>query len=170
MNICQETNQIQSLKIESPYFMNICKDIDAVRYFYSELIGLRENNFVKNSHIDYSARGKTMIFFEGDTLFKDLESYSEKFSNKSSGKYSWCIKIEKEKFSNVVTRLLNAGIKLLIDKRDWRQEGIWLFSVIDPAGNIVEIYSEHSKSYESKNDELLSSPFLTYKRYNQDSE
>lgn len=54
---------------------------------------------------------------------------------------SWAVEIPWEKFTETVKKLKEAGVRSMTENPEWRQDSYWGFSVMDPMGNTVEVYS-----------------------------
>ena len=61
---------------------------------------------------------------------------------------SWAIGIPEEDFADTVTRLKESGVKCFSEWPEWRQESYWGFSVMDPMGTTVEVYTVPSEKPE----------------------
>jgi hypothetical protein len=146
MSLSNKVETLNTLKIESPVFFNICDDVNSIRYFYAEIVGLKVNAFKRNAYVDFKLKGKTMMFYQADKIFKKLKTFKDNYNNEQAENISWTIEVEEEVFAPTVQRLLTANIVILNDEPEWKNDGYWSFTVLDPSGNRVEIYMEPKKA------------------------
>jgi hypothetical protein len=146
MLLNNKVETLNTLKVQSPVFFNLCDDVNSIRYFYSDIIGLKENAYKRNSYVDFKSKGKTMMFYQADKIFKKLKTFKDNYKNDRTDSISWTIEVEEEVFATTVQRLLDANIVILNDEPEWKTDGYWSFTVLDPAGNRVEIFMEPKKA------------------------
>lgn len=119
-----------------------CTDLDAMRHFYTTLVGLDE--------IYYSDSERTVAYNCDGLQFTIREAAPESRSNTSwawqpgweggeDAATSWSVTTPPEDFSETVSRLRNAGVPAVHEAARW--VGYWSFPVKDPMGTTVEITS-----------------------------
>jgi hypothetical protein len=146
MQLNNKLEHFNTLKSQSPVFFNLCDNVNAIRYFYTELIGLKETAFKPNSYIEFKIKGKTMMFYQADKIFKRLKSFKHGYINDKNENLSWSLNLEEETFTATVNKLIYADIEILNNEPVWMPDGYWSFSVLDPMGNRLEIFMEPKKS------------------------
>ena len=141
MSLNKKAEHLNTLKADAPIYFNLCDDVNAIRYFYSELIGLKENAYRKDSYVDYKIKGKTMMFYQADKIFKRLSSITDSY-NEEVKAISWSVQVDKDIFANIVQKLIDSDVEILNEEPSWKVDGYWSFPVLDPMGNQVEVYME----------------------------
>jgi len=54
---------------------------------------------------------------------------------------SWSVEIREEDFGKTVERLRAAGVRAFNDEPEWRIDSYWGYTVLDPNGVTVEVYT-----------------------------
>ncbi len=133
-------------KVKLGFIYNHCNDVEAMRKFYTDLIGLKEFAFHNDEQwgwLCYKTGGLELMFFRTEDMIPVQEQWAVQpgWEGGTFEGTSWSIEVPGESFSSVVKRLLSAGIKCFKDKPMWLQDSYWGFPVMDPMGNTVEVYS-----------------------------
>lgn len=129
------------------FIFNFCNDIDEIRRFYSELIGLEEVSYRNDEEwgwLVYQSEGFQFMWFRSDEKLPVIDGWAAQ-PGYSGGEFaitSWSIELPKEDFEKIIGRLKASGVKLFSMEPEWRQESYWGFTVMDPMGNTVELYYE----------------------------
>ena len=136
------------------FIYNHCNDIEAMRKFYSELIGLKEAGYHDDEnwgYLCYKTGGLELMFFRTEEKIRIQEQWAVQpgWEGGTFEGTSWSILIPEEKFTEVVKRLKSAGTKAFGDKPMWLQDCYWGFPVMDPMGNTVEVYMTPKEKPES---------------------
>lgn len=119
----------KTLSINDPIFVNICDDVEEIKNFYTDLLGLNETAYKRDNYIEYVKDGKTMMFYQ-NTI-----AYSKMPKSKNNDKpFNWCIKADSEMFLRV--------FKLLDNKKPNLNEGYLSLDIDDPMNNKVVLYLE----------------------------
>ena len=143
-------SQFDTLGVNSPVFFNMCDDLEEMRYFYTDILGIKENSYQRNNYLDYNSNGLTMMFFQADNITERIASSKRRYNNGHFELMCWTIKINKEMFIKAIENLSayqNKGSKII---PQWQQEGFWSFSIKDPMGNTVFVYLEQKQTPVSK--------------------
>jgi hypothetical protein len=133
-------------KVNIKFVYNYCSSIDAMRFFYTELIGLNETSYQNDPDwkwLVYKCGGFEFMFFEAPGLSAASE-FSEQpgWDGGTLPRVSWSIEVPEADFADAVARLSAAeGVRCFADKPVWAQDSYWSFPVLDPMGNTAEIYS-----------------------------
>ncbi|TET21568.1 MAG: VOC family protein [Candidatus Stahlbacteria bacterium] len=141
-------------KINVRFIFSLCSDIEAMRHFYSDLLGMQEQAFFNEKqfgYLSYPCEGVYLMFFysgQEAPVFKDW-AWQPGYDGGSLHVTSWAIQIPEEDFAETVKRLKDAGVKTFSDNPQWRQDSYWGFSVMDPQGNTIEVYTSPKEKPES---------------------
>lgn len=119
----------KTLSINDPVYINICDDIEEMKSFYTDLLGLNETAYKENNYIEYVKDGKTMMFYQNNIVYAKLPK-----SKNSDKPFNWCIKADSEMFLRV--------FKLLDNRKPSVSEGYLTLDIDDPMNNKVVIYLE----------------------------
>ncbi len=135
------TEQISTMKLSSPFIFHLCNDIDKVRFFYTELLGLHELEYKKDTYVDYKFKETTIMFSAKENILSGIKNFNSKHQNEFEP-FSWSIEVTEDLFPVIVNKLCKAGIKTIQKVPAWNHDGYWSFSVLDPMGNNIQIYME----------------------------
>lgn len=143
----EEKKATEKPEINIRFIFNMCNDVESMRHFYTDLIGLKQGSFRNDKEwgwLVYKSEGFEMMFFRADKQLPVLREWAVQpgYEGGTLETTSWGIHIPEEMFGVVVGRLNSAGVKTFKDRAEWRQDSYWGFSVMDPMGNTVELYTE----------------------------
>ncbi|MCD4657921.1 MAG: hypothetical protein K8S87_10315, partial [Planctomycetes bacterium] len=88
--------------------------------------------------------GFQMMFFRVDNKFTPVQKFAQQpgWEGGELDATSWGIAIPEEDFRATYEKLRDAeGVKLFKDVPYWRQDSYWGVSVLDPAGNTIEVFT-----------------------------
>lgn len=118
----------------------ICPDIEKIRYFYENLLGLKEKS---NKNKKYA------IFQMGDTEVMFCEASDGQLlaspSHSQNKICAWSIPIPEALYLGLLYQLKQAGQTFLTQKPEWRNNRYWGVTVSDPVGNHIELYTTPSQ-------------------------
>ncbi len=126
------------------FVYNFCSDLAATRHFYTDLIGLDEAGYSEEQrYLCYQCEGFQLMFFRPDAEVEALEGWADQPGYDGGTEYvtSSSVEVPEEEFAGVVERLRAAGGACFSDKPTWRVDSYWGFTVKDPMGNTVEVYT-----------------------------
>lgn len=125
----------RTLSINNPIYFNICDNVEQIKDFYTNLLGLKETAYSENTYIEYVKDGKTIMFYQNDKAFSKISE-----TKKDNKKFNWCIKADSELFLRV--------FKVLNHKKPSvnENEGYLSLDIDDPMNNKVIIYLESEKA------------------------
>ncbi|PIQ25615.1 hypothetical protein COW36_21475 [bacterium (Candidatus Blackallbacteria) CG17_big_fil_post_rev_8_21_14_2_50_48_46] len=115
----------------------LCTSIDTIRYFYGYLLGLEEK----------ISKDKTYVVFQlGQTEIMFCQSQNTTVQGTAKHDYLdipslWSIPVPEALYLGLLYRLKHTEVVKLERKPSWHLEGYWSVSLIDPAGNPVELYT-----------------------------
>jgi len=133
-------------KVKVGFIFIMCNDVGEIRHFYTDLLGMNEVAFFGDEnfgYINYKCEGFEFMFFHTGTKMPVIDKWTWQ-PGYDGGEYhaiSWAIAIPEKSFGDVVEKLKRENVKLFSDKPEWRQGSYWGFSVMDPMGNTVEVYT-----------------------------
>ncbi len=142
-----DSEKKKSPLINIRFIYNMCNDLEAMRHFYTDLVGLEQGSFRNDEEwgwLVYRSEGFEMMFFRASEKLTLHEKWASQpgYEGGTLEVTSWSIHIPENVFAEVVSRLTSAGVKSLNKKPDWRQDCYWGFTCMDPMGNTVELYTE----------------------------
>ncbi|MBC7473110.1 MAG: hypothetical protein H7263_02375 [Candidatus Sericytochromatia bacterium] len=137
-------NQFDTFNVGLPIFFNLCANVEEMRTFYTEILGIKENYYQKNNFIDYNSNGLTMMFFQADSIINNMSSAKKRYSQGHFESLLWTIKIDQDAFIKAIQKLSNHEnqIKYNLSTIQWNNDGFWNFSVDDPMWNKIIIYMQ----------------------------
>lgn len=141
-------------RVNIRFLFAMCNDIDAMRKFYSELLGMQEVSYMNEEQFGwlcYQCEGFQFMFFRTHGKIPVIEEWTWQpgYNGGSYDAVSWAIEIPEEGFADCHKRLKDANLKAFSDKPEWRQDSYWGYTVMDPMGNSVEVYTSPKTKPES---------------------
>jgi catechol 2,3-dioxygenase-like lactoylglutathione lyase family enzyme len=133
-------------KINVRFIFSMCNDIDAMRHFYTDLLEMEEQAYYSTEefgYLSYPCEGVYLMFFYSGQDAPVFEEWAWQPGYEGGNLHvtSWAIEIPEADFSASVKRLKDAGVKIFSENPEWRQDSYWGFSVADPQGNTIEVYT-----------------------------
>lgn len=141
-------------QVRIKYIYTYANDLDAMRVFYTELLGMKEGAFRNDEQwgwLTYDCGGFQLMFFRSEpphgpvpveTRWAQQPGWNDGEVRDGAQIFSWSVLVPESAFAETVARLIAAGIETYFDKPQWFQDSYWGFPLRDPMGNTVEIYSE----------------------------
>jgi catechol 2,3-dioxygenase-like lactoylglutathione lyase family enzyme len=129
------------------FLFNVCNDIDEVRHFYTDLLGMEEDGYMNDENFGYLSYecegGVYFMFFRAVEKLPVLDEWASQpgWPGRTLEVNSWAIQIPYEDFAEVYEKLKGEGVTLFKPEPEWRQDSYWGLSVRDPMGNTVEVYA-----------------------------
>jgi catechol 2,3-dioxygenase-like lactoylglutathione lyase family enzyme len=119
-----------------------CRDLEAMRRFYGDLVGLRETYFEAGSDggLAYACDQLQLTFFSAPDAEPNALGWHRQpgWAGGTVPAASWSIVADDAAaFRAAVERLTEAGVPRHDERPSW--VGYWSFPVQDPMGNTVEI-------------------------------
>ncbi len=156
-----ETDQVSEIiekdipKVNVRFIFNMCNDVEAMRNFYSDLLGMAEDAFYSTEEfgwVSYPCEGVYLMFFYGgeDVVEHSDWAWQPGYEGGSLPVSSWAIEIPEQDFAATIKRLQESEIRTFSEAPQWRQESYWGFSVMDPMGNTIEVYTSPKEKPESE--------------------
>ncbi|MFX1367780.1 MAG: VOC family protein [Promethearchaeota archaeon] len=134
-----------SLTLDFVY--RFCHDIDAMREFYTDFVGLEETvhaNEEGYAFIGYKCGSLTMYFLRGETVKPEKAGWTKQlgYSSGSVERTSYSIGMSERKFRYAVKRLRKANVEAFSDVPLWLHDEYWSYIVQDPMGVTIEIHTK----------------------------
>jgi catechol 2,3-dioxygenase-like lactoylglutathione lyase family enzyme len=144
-----EQTEKQVPKINVKFVYSLCNDIEAMRHFYTDLLGMEEIAFYsdeeqKFGYLSYLCAGglEFDFFYTGQEVAVQKDwSWQPGYEGGTSPITSWSVQIPEADFPTVVARLQKDGVKSFNENPFWCLDSYWAFPVADPQGYTVEVYS-----------------------------
>ncbi|HEX9746597.1 MAG TPA: VOC family protein [bacterium] len=123
-----------------------CNDIDEMRHFYSDLLGLETGPGAdeEGGGFQFYVCGDfVFMIMQADTELPVNEEFMHWLGFSETGNYNpgWSIQIPSEDFEAVVARLQDEGVKAADEEPMNQMDAFMQYIVLDPMGNSVELYS-----------------------------
>ena len=134
------------LKINIRYLFAMAVDIDAMRHFYSELVGMKEVSYMNDENFGwlcYQSDGFQLMFFRANsenTKPTDDWTWQPGYGGGPYEGISWAIEYPEEEFKSTFRKMVDADVRALWETPQWFQESYWSFPVMDPMGNTIELF------------------------------
>ena len=124
------------------FFYFYASDIEAMRAFYTDLIGLNEVFFQVGPEggLGYACDALQFTIFAAPELKPDLSdtwAMQPGWQGGTNKSMSWSIEATEETFAEIVKRVKKSDVNALYAVPQW--VGYWSFPVKDPMGNTVEV-------------------------------
>lgn len=125
-------------------------DVEEMRKFYTGILGLTETSYLNEKDfgwINYGMGDFEFMIFRTDQKIPTLSEWQAQPGYEGGTGYlpSWSVFVDHSCFESVIQKCRDAGLKLFQEKPEWRQDCYWGFTVADPMGNTVEIYTQQPK-------------------------
>jgi catechol 2,3-dioxygenase-like lactoylglutathione lyase family enzyme len=121
-----------------------CNDLEAMRSFYTDLIGMAQRGYsAEHGFLTYTFGGGEMMFFASEQELPVNTEWGDQpgYQGGRLKVTSWAIDVPEAIFPEVIKRLKQAGVKSHTPDPEWRFESYWGINVMDPMGNTVELYT-----------------------------
>ncbi|HEX9746215.1 MAG TPA: VOC family protein [bacterium] len=133
-------------KVNIRYLFAMATDIDAMRHFCTDLIGMLEKSYMNDENFGwlcYQCDGFQLMFFRAnDENTKPLNDWTWQpgYGGGPLEGVSWAINYPEEEFRAAVKRMIGDDVRALFEEPQWFQDSYWSFPVMDPMGNTIELY------------------------------
>lgn len=132
-------------KVNIRYLFAMCTDIEKMRYFYTELLGMQEVSYMNDENfawLCYQSDGFQLMFFRAfhDLIPKNDWTWQPGYGGGPLEGISWGVDYPEHEFRAVVKRMAKADVRALFTEPQWFQDSYWGFPVMDPMGNTIELY------------------------------
>lgn len=117
-----------------------CSDLDAMRRFYTDLIGMNEIYYSSDDRmLAYDCDGFQFTVLESKDVSPIDEDWGRQpgWSGGTGTTASWSAALTEDTYADAIERLKKADVPALHDDPVWVH--YWSFPVRDPMGNTVEV-------------------------------
>lgn len=116
-----------------------CRDLDTVRHFYSELVGLSEVYFSPGEAVAYRCDQLQFTVLQSDRPLPAVSGWAAQpgWEGGTSAYPSWSVECNRAALDGAVQRLRASGVLAQHEAPVW--VGYWSFPVRDPMGWTVEL-------------------------------
>jgi catechol 2,3-dioxygenase-like lactoylglutathione lyase family enzyme len=124
------------------FIYNYCNDMEAMRHFYIDLLGLPLGFFMNDEHgqvFEFECCGILFLWFPADPPLPVQTEFSNQpgWQGGTLQRPSWSLEYDAADFAACVQRLQAAGVPAWQPQPECRGS-YWAFPVLDPMGNTVE--------------------------------
>lgn len=131
-------------RVNVKFLFSVCNDIDAMRHFYTDILGLTEKAYMNDENfgwLNYQCDGFEFMFFRADKKIPVLTEWASQpaWEGGTAEVTSWGIMMPVKKFAEAYEIMEKEGIPMFKPEPEWRFESYWGLSVMDPMGNTIEI-------------------------------
>ena len=128
------------------FIYRICNDVEEMRNFYSDIIGLKELTFKNDEQggwVVYSNGGLTIQFWKWDEELPVDKEWSWQPGNcdGTSPALSWAFEVTETQMKNIYMKMKSAGVSMFHGKPKWfGDNNYWGLKVKDPMGFTIDIH------------------------------
>ena len=131
--------------INLKFIYNVCNDVAAIKRFYGDLLGMKIASFMDKPEfgwVNIASDGFEFMFFRAEGKFIEPTEFAMQPGDGGGPRQatSWSVAIPEQDYGATIERVRQAGVKAMTSTPTWRQDSYWGFTVLDPAGNTVEVY------------------------------
>jgi len=128
------------------YLFHFANDIAAMRRFYVDLLGLREQSFQDEPGFGWlcvDVGGVEAMWFRAEARIEPVTTFASQpgWEGGTREVTSWGVEIPLDRFTDVHRALVATGAPLFRPVPEWRQGSYWGLSALDPMGATVEVYA-----------------------------
>jgi len=133
-------------KINIRFIYSLCNDVREIKKFYADVLQMKPGSYQeKDGHgwAVYDSTGIQLMFFTWDDKLTKPDGWAWQPGD-GKGKeprMSLSVEIPDNDFQATVKRIRDAKFDTMSESPTWRQDSYWGWTVKDPAGSTVEVYS-----------------------------
>lgn len=134
-------------KVNVRFLYVMCNDVGLMRDFYSDVLGMSELNFRDDENFGwavYDTEGFQLMFFRWDSELPFDERWAwqpGEAPENSAPLMSFSLEYPEDELREVVKRVREVDLPTATDKPTWRQNSYWGWTIKDPMGNTIELFS-----------------------------
>ena len=129
------------------FLYSMCNDVNVMRAFYSDVLGMSELSFRDDENFGwlvYDTEGFQLMFFRWDTELPVEQRWAWQpgdFREDGAPLMSFSLEYPEDELHAVVKRVREAGATTATDDPTWRQMSYWGWTIKDPMGKAIELFS-----------------------------
>jgi catechol 2,3-dioxygenase-like lactoylglutathione lyase family enzyme len=126
------------------FIYNCTNSLEDTRRFYTELLGMEESAYKPEwNYLCYRFGDLEFMFFGAEGVLDVPAEFADQpgWEGGTLEVTSWSVEVPEADFGKTVERLRAAGVKVFNDKPEWRVDSYWGYTVLDPNGVTVEVYT-----------------------------
>jgi catechol 2,3-dioxygenase-like lactoylglutathione lyase family enzyme len=134
-------------KVNVRFLYVMCNDVGLMRDFYSDVLGMSELNFRDDENFGwavYDTEGFQLMFFRWDNELPFDERWAwqpGEAPENSAPLMSFSLEYPEDELREVVKRVREVDLPTATEKPTWRQNSYWGWTIKDPMGNTIELFS-----------------------------
>jgi len=139
------------LKINIRFLYAMCNDVKAIKTFYTDVLGMKEMSFRDDENfgwVVYDTEGLQLMFFRWDSALPVESRWAwqpGEAPDNAAPLMSFSLEYPEEDLRAVVDRVREAAAPTATPNPTWRQSSYWGWTVRDPMGNTIELFSSVSE-------------------------
>jgi catechol 2,3-dioxygenase-like lactoylglutathione lyase family enzyme len=130
------------------YIYLYCRDLEAMRRFYVDLLGLEQQSYQNDENGSWLAcqcDGFQFVIFPVDApVGPPPEGWANQpgWTGGDISCMSWSVLVPEGDYMALVERIAAADVAAFTPQPQWLMDSYWGWALKDPAGNTVEVYAE----------------------------
>lgn len=142
----EEAKAPQKPQVNVRFLFNVCNDIDAIRHFYTDILGMQEKAYMNEENfgwLNYQSDGFEFMFFRADKEIPVITEWASQpgWEGGTLETTSWGMMMPFDQFKAAYEKMKEEDVPTYKSEPEWRHESYWGISVMDPMGNTIEIGS-----------------------------
>lgn len=127
---------------ELAHFFVPCNDVEAMRSFYVDLLGMEEYQYAAGQYVNVKTAGLIVMFIKVDETVPAHADYAWQpgWEGGTGLRPSFSVKIAQEDFAALTERLRGTDIARFNERPEWRQDSYWGLTINDPTGMTLELW------------------------------
>ena len=147
-------DQVRKPEVNVRFLYFFCNDIDEVREFYTDLLGMDEQSYRNDEEwgwLMYQSEGMQIVIMRAPEEVPVHDDWAPQpgWGGGDLPIPSWSVEIPEERFAALVEQINETDIIAYGKKPMWAQDSYWSFPVRDPMGHTVELYNSPKERPES---------------------
>ncbi|HUT98610.1 MAG TPA: VOC family protein [bacterium] len=131
-------------RISVNFIYNFTSSLEDTRHFYTDLLGMEEMAYKPEwNYLCYKFGDLEFMFFGAQGELAHPTEYADQpgWPGGTLETTSWSVQVPESDFAETVGRLKAGGVPTFSAKPEWRVDSYWGFTVRDPNGVTVEVYT-----------------------------
>jgi len=126
----------------------MANDVSLVEKFYAKLLNLSVTGSCEEGWLGIELGEMQILYFKSDYEIEKLQEWAWQpgYRAGAGNLTSWGLEFEENDFQKVVGNFQATAAESLYQRPDWRRDKYWGFTVKDPMGNTIELYTVPKES------------------------